>query len=308
VYRWPDVELRHLRYFAALAEELHFGRAARRLSITQPPLSFNIRRLEEELGARLLDRDSKRVALTPAGAAFLAEARHILAQVERARELTRAVAGGRVGRLEVGFTGSMVYRGVPEMVSAFSAGHPGIEVALRELSTIEQIDALAHGRLDAGFVNDVAIPQGLDGEPLVEEPFVCCLPETHPAARLPVIELRSLAREPFVMFARDVSPANYDRVISVCAEAGFQPDTRFAARQWLTIAALVASGLGVALVPESIARTKVAGACFVPIREKHARSNAFCLWNPDRILPGLEPFLAAVRATVRARRAMRRKA
>jgi DNA-binding transcriptional LysR family regulator len=107
------MELRQLRYFVMLAEELHFGRAARRLSITQPPLSFNIRRLEEDIGVRLFERDSKRVVLTPAGAAFLREARHLLEHAQRARELARAVAAGRIGRLEVGFTGSMVYRGCP---------------------------------------------------------------------------------------------------------------------------------------------------------------------------------------------------
>lgn len=296
------MELRHLRYFVVLAEELHFGRAARRLAITQPPLSFNVRRLEEDLGVRLFERDSKRVVLTPAGEAFLREARHILDQADRARDLARAVAGGRIGQLEVGFTGSMVYRGVPEMVSAFSARHPGIEVTLRELSTVEQVDALVHGRLDAGFVNAIAVPAGLAGEALVEEPFVCCIPATHALAGARSIALERLAREPFVMFARDVSPANYDNVMSVCAAAGFHPDTRFAARQWLTIAALVANGLGVALVPQSIARTQVAGARFVPIRDEHARSNAYFLWNPRRDVPGLASFVDTVRATLRGRR------
>ena len=116
------------------------------------------------------------------------------------------MAGGRIGQLEVGFTGSMVYRGVPEMVSAFSARHPGIEVTLRELSTVEQVDALVHGRLDAGFVNAIAVPAGLAGEALVEEPFVCCIPATHALAGARSIALERLAREPFVMFARDVSP------------------------------------------------------------------------------------------------------
>lgn len=295
LYHWINMELRHLRYFVVLAEELHFGRAARRLSITQPPLSFNIRQLEEDLGARLFERDSKRVALTAAGAAFLREALDILDHAQRARELTRAVSGGRVGRLDIGFTGSMIYRGVPKMVSAFLAEHPRIEVTLRELTTSEQVDALVHGRLDAGFVNASAVPEGLSGEKLVEEPFVCCLPETHPLSRERTVELKRLANEPFVMFAREASPANYDNVISVCTEAGFHPQTRFAVRQWLTIAALVANGLGVALVPKCLARTKLAGARFVPIRDKHARSDALFLWNSRRIVPGLDPFVETVR-------------
>lgn len=289
------MELRHLRYFVVLAEELHFGRAARRLSITQPPLSFNIRQLEEDLGVRLFERDSKRVVITAAGAAFLREARDILDHTQRARDLTQAVSGGRVGRLDIGFTGSMIYRGVPEIVSTFLAAHPRIEVTLRELTTSEQIDTLAHGRLDAGFVNASVIPEGLSGEKLIAEPFVCCLPEMHPLARERTVELKQLANESFVMFAREVSPANYDNVISVCTEAGFHPRTRFAVRQWLTIAALVANGLGVALVPKSLARTKLAGARFVPIRNPHARSNALFLWNSSRIVPGLDPFIETVR-------------
>jgi DNA-binding transcriptional LysR family regulator len=175
---------------------------------------------------------------------------------------------------------------------------------LREMSTAEQIDALTQGRLDAGFVNAIAIPDGLAGEPLIEEPFVCCLPETHSLATARSIELKRLAHDPFVMFTREVSPVNYDNVMAICAAVGFHPQTRFAGGQWLTIAALVANGLGVALVPQSIARAKVAGVCFVPIRDKHARSSALFLWNPQRMVPGLESFIGTVRAVLRSWRAI----
>lgn len=293
------MELRHLRYFVMLAEELHFGRAAQRLAITQSPLSFNIRCLEEELGVRLFDRNNKRVKLTPAGSAFAPEAKRILEQAARASELARAIADGSVGRIEIGFTGSMVYRGASETVSAFCARYPAIEVTLRELSTAEQLEQLAHGLLDAAFVNAPAVPEGLAGEALPPESFVCCLPLEHPLAHATSISLSSLSRENFVMFARDVAPANYDNVISICAEAGFLPRTRFAVRQWLTITALVANGFGVALVPESLARIQIAGACFVPLRARHARSSAWFLWNPERLTPALEQFIATVRHTFR---------
>ena len=288
------MELRHLRYFLVLAEELHFGRAAKRLSITQPPLSFTLRSLEDELGVRLFERNSKQVTLTPAGDAFLGEVRPMLDQVRLACDVTRAVGAGRLGHLAVGFTGSMIYRGVPQVVSAFSHQHPGIEVSLREMSSTEQVNALKNGQLHAAFVNAREVPEDLAGQALPEDNFVCCLPTSHPLAKRKTVDLKRLADEPFVMFTREVAPANYDNVIAICANAGFHPKTHFAARQWLTVVALVANGLGVSLVPASIAQTHIAGARFVPIGDKNARSSAFCLWNPERIAPGLNVFIKTV--------------
>ena len=288
------MELRHLRYFLVLAEELHFGRAAKRLSITQPPLSFTLRSLEDELGVRLFERNSKQVTLTPAGDAFLGEVRPMLDQVRLACDVTRAVGAGRLGHLAVGFTGSMIYRGVPQVVSAFSQLHPGIEVSLREMSSTEQVNALKNGQLHAAFVNAREVPEDLAGQALPEDNFVCCLPTSHPLAKRKTVDLKRLADEPFVMFTREVAPANYDNVIAICANAGFHPKTHFAARQWLTVVALVANGLGVSLVPASIAQTQIAGARFVPIGDKNARSSAFCLWNPERIAPGLNVFIKTV--------------
>ena len=292
------MELRHLRYFLVLAEELHFGRAAKRLSITQPPLSLTLRSLEDELGVRLFERNSKQVTLTPAGAAFLGEVRPMLDQVRLACDVTRAVGAGRRGHLAVGFTGSMIYRGVPEIVSAFALQHPGIEVSLREMSSTEQINAIKNCQLHAAFVNAREVPDDLAGQALKEDNFVACLPDSHPLAKRKVLDLKRLADQPFVMFTREVAPANYDNVIAICANAGFHPKTSFAARQWLTVAALVANGLGVSLVPASIARTQIAGACFVPIGDRSARSSALFLWNPKRIAPGLKLFIKMVSSTL----------
>ena len=152
------MKLHQLRYFAALAEELHFGRAAERLAITQPPLSSGIKELEEELGVRLFERSSKHVALTAAGQAYLAEVRVVLDRVASAAETARAVAAGLRGRLDIGFTGSMVYRDMPRIVRAFGSQAPGIDVNLRELSSAEQVDALLHGQLHAGFINASTVP------------------------------------------------------------------------------------------------------------------------------------------------------
>ncbi|WP_151635975.1 LysR substrate-binding domain-containing protein [Noviherbaspirillum aerium] len=285
------MELRHLRYFVALAEELHFGRAALRLAITQPPLSFAIQSLEKELGIRLFERDNKHVALTPAGTAYYIEAQAILERIKLANDTARSVASGNLGRLDIGFTGSMVYRHVPRIVSGFIDQHPGIEVTLREQSSMEQIEGLQHLQLHAGFINTPHVPEGLSGLALPEDPFVCCVPDTHVLATRTHIELKELAESPFIMFAREVSPANYDNVISICRHAGFEPQTRFAARQWLTIAALVANGLGVSIVPQSLTRSAIAGARFVPIANAHAVSSAYLVWNPESKTPALQYFL-----------------
>nr|MDP2190298.1 LysR family transcriptional regulator [Rhodoferax sp.] len=290
------MKLHLLRYFTVLAEELHFGRAAARLAMTQPPLSSAIKALEEELGVRLLERDSKHVRLTPAGSAFLSEARVILERVARAGETARAVAGGLRGRLDIGFTGSMVYREMPRIVHLFQERMPGIEVILREMSTTEQVDALLHGQLHAGFINAASVPGPLSSLALLDDPLVCCLPENHPLASAPALDLSQLADEQFVMFARDVAPANHDNVIATFSRACIHPRTCHAARQWLTVVALVSAGMGVSLVPASLAKSGVQGACFVPLSDHAARSSALLAWRAESTVAALGSFVEAARS------------
>lgn len=301
------MKLHLLRYFTVLAEELHFGRAAQRLAITQPPLSSAIKALEEELGVQLLSRSSKHVELTPAGAAFLEEARQILDRVARASSVAKAVAKGMRGRLEIGMTGSLVYREVPAIVQDFSAAAPGIEVVLREMSTAEQLDALLHGQLHAGFVNAAAVPPQLESLPLEDDEFVLCLPGSHPRAGQVEVDLRDLADESFVMFSREVSPANYDNVITIFSRVGIHPRTAHAARQWLTIVAMVAHGLGISLVPRSIARSRVDGVRFVRFSGGPVRAPAMLVWSPANLSPVLASFLQSAAATRRKRGAPPRR-
>lgn len=286
------MKLHLLRYFAVLAEELHFGRAAERLAITQPPLSSGIKALEEELGVRLFERSSKHVELTPAGHAYLAEVRIVLDRVARAGETARAVAAGLQGRLDIGFTGSMVYRDMPRIVRAFGARAPGIEVQLREMSSSEQIEALLHRQLHAGFVNTSTVPPRLACLPLAADHFVCCLPEDHALAHEQSVPLTALAQETFVMFARDVAPANHDNVIALFHRAGIHPHTRHAARQWLTVVSLVALRMGVALVPASLAQAGVQGVRFVPIAGLHHPTVGVLAWHEETDTPALRVFLA----------------
>jgi DNA-binding transcriptional LysR family regulator len=294
----PAMKLHFLRYFSVLGEELHFGRAAARLAITQPPLSSAIKALEQELGVQLLERDSRRVRLTPAGAAFLVEATQILERIEKASSVAKTVAGGMRGRLEIGVTGSLVYRKVPAIVNAFRREMPGVDLVLREMSTADQTAALLHGQLHAGFMNAAAVPPPLSSIALPSDEFVACLPAGHPKAGAASVQLKALAGEQFVMFSREVAPANHDNVIAIFSQAGIHPTTVHAARQWLTIIAMVAHGLGVALVPRSLSRSRVDGVRFVRLRDVKAASPALLAWNPEYGSPAITSFSRLARGLI----------
>ena len=285
-----------LRYFVALAEECHFGRAAQRLCITQPPLSMALKTLEEDLGVVLMERDAKHVRLTPAGEAFLHEARKVLAQIHHAAEVVRGVAAGQQGRLDIGITGSMVYRHVPDFCRAFRAQRPRVELCLHEMSTREQLQGLASGQIDCGFLNIAAPAEGLDAVQLGTEPFVCCLPSDHALAKQGSVDLHQLAHDDFVMFAREVAPANYDNVITCLQQAGIHPNTRHAARQWLTVMALVSAGQGVALVPACMQRVGMHGVRFVQLQGTPVYSPAALAWKAGHNNAVLQAFVALVQS------------
>lgn len=287
-----------LRYFVALAEERHFGRAAQRLSITQPPLSVALKTLEQDFGVVLMERDAKQVTLTPAGEAFLHEARKVLTQMQRAAEVVRGVAQGAEGRLNIGITGTMIYRHVPEYCRSFQATRPLVQVCLHETSTHDQLQAIAGGQLDAGFLNISHAPELLETVLIGEEPLVCCMPTGHPLAGQRSIDLQLLREETFVMFARDVAPANYDNVISCLHQAGIHPNTTHAARQWLTVAALVSAGQGVALVPRCVERAGIAGVQYAPLQGVVVTTPAYLAWRRDHTSPLLKAFVHSVQQQV----------
>jgi DNA-binding transcriptional LysR family regulator len=289
------VEFRHLRYFLALSEELHFGRAARRLSMSQPPLSLNIRQLEESVGARLFHRNSKEVRLTAAGRAFVPRARALLEQAGEAARHAREVDRGFEGRLRLGLVSSMIYRGLPRMLQAFQAQHPQTQVVLREMNSQDQVIELAHGQLDAGFVHTQRVPREMSRLLFASEPFLCCLPADHALARVRKLALSRLQGEPFVMFSRPASPDYYERVLAICSEAGFYPDVRHEVRHWLSVVSLVAQGMGVALVPAALKRSGIPGAVFVQVADTAARSEVFCVWRTDDDAPALQGLLEIAR-------------
>lgn len=290
------VELRHLRYFLALAEELHFGRAAQRLAMSQPPLSVALQQLESAVGARLLDRDSKGVRLTPAGLAFQASAQSLLGRFEEACSQAREVQAGEIGRLRLGFVGSTLFHGLPDWLAAFQASHPRVEVVVVELNSQDQIQALLQEELDLALLHSDRLPPSLDSCPLYDEPFMACLPASHAAAQKRRLTLSSLSDQPFILFSRRGSPDYHARILEMCRQQGFYPRLQHEGRHWLSVVSLVARGLGVSIVPAAFREAGIQGAVFKPLAETMDRSHVFAAWRRDSAAGLREAFLAARRS------------
>ncbi|MBE7209960.1 MAG: LysR family transcriptional regulator [Gluconacetobacter diazotrophicus] len=262
------MELRHLRYFLAVAEELNFRRAAERVGIAQPPLSSQIHDLEAELGVKLFRRNPRGVALTEAGHAFLSEVPAVFERLAHAVHLARRGGRGEVGQLRVGYTGSTAFNEiVPEALREFRRAYPDVELTLAELNSLQLLDQLHRQRLDAVFIRPGPEPTpGTTLLPLPSESMVVVVPAEHRLAARYAIELHELAGEPLVMFSRALGPSLYDAVIGACREAGFEPVIRQIAPQITSIANLVAVELGVSIVPVRTANAAMAGVRYLPIK------------------------------------------
>jgi len=297
----PDT--RQLRYFVAVAERLHFGRAAAALHISQPPLSRAIRGLEEQLGARLLARSRRKVELTAEGARLYEEAKRVLDQLERAAREVGAMAAGKSGRLRLGFVSLADYGVLPGLLKAFKAARPGVSLALREMLSPEQAAALAAGELDFGLLlPPVAHPISGELEHLVmqSERFVAALPARHPAARRRGrLALRELSGEAFVMVPRDIAPGLYDIVAGLAARAGFSIQVAQEAIQMQTVVSLVSSGLGVAIVPASIANLGRRGVVYRELADAHPRLDLWLAWRRGALGATARDFLAHARRGAR---------
>lgn len=287
------MELRHLRYYLALADELHFGRAAKRLNISQPPLSFNIKQLEGMLGVKLLERNSHGVKLTPAGDSFRRSAMQVLAEADQAARKARDVAAGVTARARIGFVGSMLFRGLPERLAAFQASHPEVQTELVELNSAEQLEAFARGQIDLGFVHTSRVPSDLTKSLYMSEPFVICAPApAGKGSKAKALDLKDLARTPLVLFSRGASPDYYERVLSLCTQLGLDPPVRHEVRHWLSVVALVSKGMGYALVPQALMDSGVSGVLYSPIPESDIRSDVYMVWN-ERKMPAILPAMVA---------------
>jgi DNA-binding transcriptional LysR family regulator len=247
-----DIELRHLRYFVAVAEELHFGRAAQRLRLSQPPLSQQIRQLEEIVGYPLFARTSRAVKLTGAGAVLLERARRTLSNVGEDLEEARSLARGEAGFLKVGFIGSSMLTSLPAMLGQYRRKYPAVQLQLHEAHTSDVMQALTRGNWDVGILRDGGPAEGLEVRTLFSEPFVAIVPATHPLSSYKSISAARLRHEPFVFFPANAGTRAYEKPVSICEEHGFRPRVVQEAPQWLTLLRLVGAGLGVTIAPACV--------------------------------------------------------
>ena len=249
------IELRHLRYFVAVAEELHFGRAALRLHLAQPPLSQQICKLEEMLGYPLFDRTSRSVALTAAGAVFLERAQRTLRNVQRDIEETQSIGRGEVGSLHIGFVGSAMLTTLPAIFRRYGAAFPKVRLHLHESFTSKVVEGLENGTLDAGLLRDPGrLDANLNATTVYAEPFVAVLPANHSCAGQKSISPTSLRHDPFVHYPRSAGAYAYDKPLALCEAHGFRPQIVQEASHWLTILRLIGAGLGVSIAPACVQR------------------------------------------------------
>jgi DNA-binding transcriptional LysR family regulator len=262
-----QIELRHLRYFLAVADTLHFSKAAERLGIAQPPLSQQIRRLEDLIGHRLFDRSTRGVQLTLAGSLLAERARGTLDKIQDDIAQVRRLGRGEEGTLTVGFSGSVMFTELPAAIEAYRRRYPKVELRLREMVTAAQIAALLDGTLDLAFLRDGDPTEGAEMTTMLREPFVAVLPQAHRLARRRGLRVSDLHDEPFIFFARRMGPLAFDRTMACCETYGFRPNIVQEAPQWPTLVRLVAAGLGVSLAPACVSTIAIPGAVY---REIHA--------------------------------------
>ncbi|EJB8381865.1 LysR family transcriptional regulator [Pseudomonas aeruginosa] len=301
------MELRHLRYFIAVAEELHFGRAAERLGISQPPLSQQIQALEEEIGARLFERTNRRVELTDAGRLFLDESRQVLAQVDKAVLLARRAHQGELGELKIGFTSSAPFTStIPSSIHAFRKAYPDVHLDLQEMSSRQVLKALLEESLQVGVIRPLALPDAVHWVELFREPLVAVLRADHPlaAGSEDGLAIAALAEEPFVFFPRSYGTGLYDQVIALTRQAGFSPRIAQEASEAMTIIGLVSAGLGVSILPASFRRTRVDGVVYRTLSDPEATT---AVWLVRRQNEGSPLALSFIDLVTREAASLRRR-
>lgn len=291
------MELRHLRYFIAVAEHLHFSRAAEILHIAQPPLSQQIQSLENELGVPLFIRTRRSVQLTPAGQAFLVEAKKVIAQAERAITVAHQAHSGILGQLDIGFVGTAIAEVMPTILKAFRERYPLVATTLQNLITPEQVQALRAGQIQVGLLHPPFLDASLQVEIIRREPLVVVLPADHALATQEQIALAQLREEMFVMYPRAWNPGLFDQIMGLCQDAGFQMRSGQEASGWLSITSLVAASLGVSIVPASSQLLRNAGVVYRPLQGVTPTFDLALAWLSGNTSPVLHNFLQVARET-----------
>ena len=288
------MELRHLRYFVAVAEELHFGRAAQRLHIAQPPLSQQIRRLEKDLDTSLFHRTNRRVELTDAGRALLVEARLTLAQAEHAAEVASRAARGEIGQLIIGHMASAELNVFPRLLPAFRKRHPGVELVFQLLGESEQFQMLRDGQIHAGLLRLPASDRVLTVKSIVREPLVVVLPERHPLARRRSLTVSALRDERCIFFPRRFAPGYYDALMAIFRHAGVEPKVVHDTNRLHTMLSLVATGRGISLTGKCVGRLARPGVVCRPLSPRVPDIEMGLAYDPRNPSRLLRAFVAVV--------------
>lgn len=297
-----NIELRHIRYFLAICEEMNFGRAAERLNIAQPGLSQQIKILEHLLGAKLFDRSRRRLRFTLAGEMFAEEARKVMTQVGIAAQTARRAARGEVGRLAIGYVGSAAYTGMlTRLVGDFRETHPLVELDLSELEMLRQLDAIGDGRLDIGFIRPpVAFPLGVSSVPIMQEEVFIALPTSHSLAQGERVPLHDLSEETFITPEHPPRVSFHHHTVHACQDAGFNPKLGPQGRDFVTIASMVSVGLGVALVPRSVRCIQLPSICYRPLSDVDVRAEMAVAFRQGDASMVVRDFIAATRQRARS--------
>ncbi|MFL9893389.1 transcriptional regulator, LysR family [Burkholderia sp. WP9] len=284
------IDIKPLRYFVTLAETRHFGRAAARLNLSQPPLSRQLAALEASLGVTLVERSPRSVTLTAAGERFYADAKAILAAVEQAVSNAQAAAQGDAGKLAIGFTMCAAYNVVPGYARAFGAAFPEVALHLREVVSNDLAEQVLAGHIDAAIMFPTIPDKGLATRTILSEPLCVALSRSHPRSRARRLKIAQLAGEPFVLASEDVAPTLRATIVEHCRSGGFEPDIRFEVQLQQTVLSLVDEGVGVALVPASMRKAQLAGVVFRPLVDAPLIEQVLA-WSPANRNPCLARFL-----------------
>lgn len=291
------MDLRQIKYFIAVAQELNFGRAAISLNISQPPLTRQIHQLEEEIGVQLFIRTPKGVELTQAGELLLQEALNIRALIEQATERTQRAGQGKLGRIDVGIFGSAVLDAIPKLLLRFRSAYPDVHLVLHTMNKAEQIEALRQRRITIGFNRMLEPFPDLVTELVKTEPLLVAANELHPLASKASLHLSELQHYPLVLFPSGTRPSFIDKVMDLCRREGFLPKISQEVGDAVSGVALVASGFGLCLVPESATSLKLPGVVYIPLQDApHATVDLSCIYRRDDQSPILTAFLDVVRS------------
>ena len=291
------MELRHLRYFCAVAEEKSFTLAAQRLHVSQSGVSGQVRDLERELGVSLFRRHQRKISLTPEGAVFLQEAQQILERVDRATETVMRAAQGRCGRLSIGLCGPATASFLPRLIREFRKRQPGISLSLKDLDPAQQPEALVNGDIDIGFTRGISPAHRgtLASELLFREPLMAVLPRGHRLENAGAIALQDLAEDRFILYARENSPELFDAIVSLCKRARFSPRIVDSPRLWQSVLTMIEAGEGVSVIPACVQQLRSREATFKPLRNRGCNVDVVLAWRADSSDAARESFLEMLR-------------